>query len=234
MVYVNDSIDQGTTIRIPDFCYIVQCTSDGLTLSDNQCSTTSTTTTSTTTNSTECTMQQTGEETIVVNNGLCRSRDRFPRERCGGYCESDSNDQCKCCGVATTRTQAVVFDCFTDNSKTKSEQRTIEIRRIESCSCNICQDRCSVRQFDSAPLRINNNQCISRVNLPRERCGGQCESDSATECTCCSIAKTYIQPIVFDCYFNGSLVAEQKTVDIRRIQSCNCNACAGEISNTRK
>jgi len=45
MVYVNDSIDQGTTIRIPDFCYIVQCTSDGLTLSDNQCSTTSTTTT---------------------------------------------------------------------------------------------------------------------------------------------------------------------------------------------
>ena len=207
-------------------------------LSDDQCLTTTTTTTSTTTpitNTTECTLQQSDNAPLVVNDGLCISRDSFPRERCGGYCESDSHDQCQCCGVGRTYLQSVLFDCFTDQSKTKREERTIPIRRIQSCSCNICHDSCSVRQYDSAPLRINNNQCISRENIPKERCSGQCESDSADQCTCCSVGTTYLQSMVFDCFVNGSsTVTEERTVEIRRIQSCNCNVCAGGVSNDRK
>lgn len=232
IVYINDSVDQGTIIRTRDGCYTVQCTADGLKASDNQCLTTTTTPAP---NTTECTIEQSESAPLVVEDGLCVSRDSFPRERCGGYCESDSNDQCQCCGVGTTYLQSIVFDCFTDKSKTKKEERIIAIRRIQSCSCNICHDTCSVRQYDSAPLRIDNNQCISRENIPRERCSGQCESDSADQCTCCSVGTTYLQPYEFDCFVNGSsTVIEQRTVQIRRIQSCNCNVCSGGVSNERK
>jgi hypothetical protein len=237
IVYINDSIDQGTIIRTKDHCYLVYCTAVGLKLSDNKCITTTTRSITTTpiTNTTECTMQQFNNAPLVVNNGQCISRDSFPRERCGGYCESDSSDQCKCCSVGTTYLQSVVFNCFTDSSKTITEEKIIQIRRIQSCNCNICHDSCSVRQYDSAPLRINNNQCVSRENVPRERCSGQCESDSGDQCTCCSVGQTYLQPIVFDCLVNGSQnVTEQRTVEIRRIQSCNCNVCSGGISNNRK
>ncbi len=239
IVYINDTVDQGTIIRTRDNCYMVYCTADGLKLSDNQCATTTTATTSLTTtpitNTTECIMQQYDDGQLKVNNGQCISRDSFPRERCSGYCESDSSDQCKCCGVGTTYLQSVVFDCFVNNSKTITEEKTIQIRRVQSCSCNVCHDSCSVRQYDSAPLRINNNQCVSRDNVPRERCSGQCESDSGDQCTCCSVGQTYLQPIVFDCLVNGSQnVTEQRTVEIRRIQSCNCNVCSGGTSNNGK
>jgi hypothetical protein len=235
VVYINDTVDQGTIIRTRDNCYMVYCTADDLKLSDNLCVTTTIQTTTPITNTTECTMQQYDNGPLKVNNGQCVSRESFPRERCGGYCESNNSDQCKCCSVGTTYVQSVLFDCFVDGSKTITEERTIQIRRIQSCSCNICHDSCSVRQYDSAPLRINNNQCVSQENVPRERCSGQCESDSGDQCTCCSVGKTYLQPIVFDCLVNGSQnVTEQKTVEIRRIQSCNCNVCSGGISNNGK
>ncbi|CAF1584220.1 unnamed protein product, partial [Adineta ricciae] len=230
IVYINDTVEQGTVIRTRDRCYIVYCTADGLKLSDNQCLVTTTTTrmlsTTPITNTTECTMQQFDNAPIKVNNGQCVSRSSFPRERCGGYCESDSSDQCKCCGVGTTYVQSVLFDCFVDGSTTETVEKTIQIRRIQSCSCNVCHDKCSVRQYDSAPLRINNDQCVSRESIPRERCSGQCESND-DQCTCCSVGETYLQPIVFDCYVDGSrTVTEPRTVEIRRIQSCNCNVCS--------
>ncbi|CAF2527114.1 unnamed protein product [Rotaria sp. Silwood2] len=229
-VYINDTVDQGTIIRTQDNCYIVYCTADGLKLSDNQCVTTTILTTTPTTNTTVCTMQQYEYAPLKANNGQCISRESFPRERCGGYCDSDSNDQCKCCSIGTTYLQSVLFDCFVNGSKTITEEKTIQIRRIQSCSCNICRDSCSVRQYDSAPLRMNDNQCISREKVPRERCSGYCESDSGDQCTCCSVAKTYLQPIVFDCLVNSTQnVTVQRTVDIRRIQSCNCNVCSGGI-----
>jgi hypothetical protein len=95
--------------------------------------------------------------------------------------------------------------------------------------------KCTMQQFDNAPLRINNNQCVSRQNVPRERCSGQCKSDSGDQCTCCSVGETYLQPIIFDCFVNGlQSVTEQRTVEIRRIQSCNCNVCSGGITYNRK
>ncbi|UJR29915.1 hypothetical protein I4U23_017463 [Adineta vaga] len=237
IVYINDTVEQGTIIRTRDRCYIVYCTADGLKLSNNQCLVTTTTMQTTTpiTNSTECTMQQYDNGPIKVNNGKCISRNSFPRERCGGYCESDSSDQCKCCGIGETESQAVLFDCFVDGSTTQTVEKVITIQRIKSCSCNVCHDKCSVHQFDSAPLRINKDQCISRENIPRERCSGQCESDSDDQCTCCSVGETYLQPVIFDCFVDG-LQNEpvQKTVEIRRIRSCNCNVCSGSTSNSGK
>ncbi|CAF1321223.1 unnamed protein product [Adineta steineri] len=136
IIYVNDTVDQGTMIRTRDSCHIVHCTADGLKLSDNQCLTTTTTTPIT--NTTRCTVQQFDSSPLKVNNGQCTSRDSFPRERCSGQCESDSMRQCTCCSVGETYVQSVVFDCFANGSPTVTEQKTIQIRRIKSCNCNVC------------------------------------------------------------------------------------------------
>jgi hypothetical protein len=117
---------------------MVYCTADDLKLSDNLCVTTTIQTTTPITNTTECTMQQYDNGPLKVNNGQCVSRESFPRERCGGYCESNNSDQCKCCSVGTTYVQSVLFDCFVDGSKTITEEKTVEIRRIQSCNCNVC------------------------------------------------------------------------------------------------
>ena len=179
------------------------------------------------TNTIECAMQQYDDGPLKLNKGQCTSRKSFPRERCGGYCQSDSSAHCQCCSIRTAYLQSVVFDCFVNGSTTIIEEKILKIWRIKSCRCNMCRDSCAVWQYDSAPLRINNNQCVSRENIPRERCSGHCESDGHDQSTCCSVAKTYLQPIVFDCLINGSSnVTEQKTMEVRRIQSCNCNACS--------
>lgn len=230
IVYIDDAVDQGTVIRTKDNCLTIYCTADGVQLSENQCSTSTVRTTTPKSNSSTCEVQQSGKAQLKINNGQCISRKQFARERCGGSCASNSDDQCKCCSVGATHSESVVFDCFVNGSTTVTEEKTIEIRRISSCNCNVCRDGCSVRRFDSAPLRVNNNQCVSRELVPRERCDGQCESDSISQCTCCSIAQTYIQPMLFDCAaVNTTNPIEQKTLQIRRIQSCNCNTCVGGL-----
>ena len=182
-------------------------------------------------NTSQCSIQQLEKAPLKAQGDQCVSRESFPRERCGGYC-NPADDQCKCCSVGTTSLQAILFDCAVNGSKTETEEKIIQIRRIQSCSCNVCREGCSVRQFDKAPLKINQDQCVSRENIPKERCGGNCRSDSSDQCTCCSISKTYLQPFVFDCSVNGARnVTEQKTVNIQRIQTCNCNACTKGTSN---
>ncbi|CAF3717462.1 unnamed protein product, partial [Rotaria socialis] len=236
IIYVNDTIDQGTVIRTKDYCYIVYCTAEGLKLSNNQCVTTTIMSSTTPiTNNTQCAMQQFSNAPIKVNNGRCISRQSFPQEHCGGYCKSDSDYECKCCSIGTTYLQSVLFDCLVDGSKSVTEEKMIDVRRIQSCSCNECHDDCTIRQYESSPLRINSNRCVSRENVPRERCGGHCESDSDDQCTCCSITKTYLQPIIFDCLVNEAQnVTEQRTVEIRRIKECSCNICSNRSLNNGK
>ena len=230
LVYIDDSVDQGTIIRTKDNCHIVYCTADGVQLSENQCSTTTVRTTTPKSNSTTCEVQQFDKAPLKINNGQCTSRLQFARERCGGSCLSNSDEQCKCCSIGTTHLESVVFDCFVDGSTTVTEEKIIQIRRISSCNCNVCRDGCAVRRYDSAPLRANNNQCVSRELVPRERCAGQCESDSSSQCTCCSIAQTFLQPLLFECALNATTnVVEEKTLQIRRIQSCHCNMCVGGV-----
>ncbi|CAM4824262.1 unnamed protein product [Rotaria magnacalcarata] len=236
IIYVNDTIDQGTVVRTKDHCYIVYCTTEGLKLSDNQCVTTTTmSSTTVVTNNTRCTMQQFSNTPIKANNGRCISRQSVPREHCGGYCESDSDYECKCCSIGTTYLQPVLFDCLVNGSKTVTEEKMIDIRRIQTCSCNVCHDDCAIRQYESSPLRINSNRCVSREKVPRERCSGHCESDSDDQCTCCSITKTYLQPIIFDCLVNEAQnVTEQRTMEIRRIKACSCNICSSRSLNNEK
>jgi hypothetical protein len=104
------------------------------------------TTTTPITNKTECTVQQSNNARLVANNGLCTSVDSYPRERCSGQCESDSGDQCTCCSVGTTYLQPIVFNCFVNGSKNITEQKTIEIRRIQSCNCNVCSGGISMNR----------------------------------------------------------------------------------------
>jgi hypothetical protein len=140
IVYINDSVDQGTIIRTQDNCYIVYCTADGLKLSDNQCITSTSTPTPTTTpsNITNCTVQEYGKAPLQINNNQCVSRESITRERCGGYCQSDSGDQCTCCSVGTTYLQPVIFDCLGNGSESVTVEKTIQIQRIQTCQCNVC------------------------------------------------------------------------------------------------
>ena len=172
-----------------------------------------------------CSVLQSDVAPLLENDGQCVSRDSFPRERCGGYC-NPGDENCTCCSIGSTVGQLVLFDCAVNGTSRAIEQRFIEVRRIQSCTCHVCHQGCAVRQVELAPLKIEQNRCLSRESIPKERCGGECPSDSHGQCRCCSVGKTYLRPYVFDCLLNGTRNGtEQKTVQIRRIQSCNCRRC---------
>jgi hypothetical protein len=91
-------------------------------------------------NNTRCVVQEFNAAKIRTQNGQCVSRDRIPRQRCSGYCQGDSDEECKCCGVGLSVAQPVIFDCIVNGKENVKEERMIEIRRIQSCRCNSCHN----------------------------------------------------------------------------------------------
>lgn len=134
VVYINDSIDPGITIRTTDECYKFTCSADGLTVSKNQC------VTPVPPVITNCTVREYNKVPLRVENNRCVSRDTVPEQRCVGSCIDSNDEECKCCSVGTTILQPMVFDCFTDNTMRNREQRIIRIKRIQSCQCHVCKN----------------------------------------------------------------------------------------------
>ena len=133
-VYINDSIDQGIIIRTPDECLKVSCLSDGLIISDNQC------TTPIPPSTTNCTVREYQKVQLKIENNRCISRNTIAQQRCGGSCIDDDDEECECCSVGTIALQPITFDCFTDNTKTNKEERIIQIPRIQTCQCHVCKN----------------------------------------------------------------------------------------------
>lgn len=86
-------------------------------------------------------------------------------------------------------------------------------------------------------MRLFEGGCISEKYVHEEVCRGGCPSFeaidmltgeiSAKECTCCTPDVFYMESIVLDCYNRTTKVASQRTIQVRRIQSCKCMPCLG-------
>ena len=136
-IFLDDSIDQGTSIRTKDGCYTVSCSADGLKLSSNQCQST----TSPPSAVSNCSVVEYGQAPLTIRNGQCVSRESVSRERCGGACLSDSDEQCRCCSIGSIYSQSVTFDCLIAGDTKKTEEKIIAIQRIKSCQCDACAAR---------------------------------------------------------------------------------------------